>query len=206
MKAVVELAVQTLGPVLYVLLLAGAALGLVVGVMLLVDSARVMRWNYALNKWYSTRKAMQALERPVEVKRFVYRWHRVLGALVFAGSLYTLDILVFGFNTNALVRIFRDLGNPAILGLVVETVRIFLIVGNIAALLAAAVLVFRPSLLKGLEAWGDRYYSSREATEALDLMRYQPDEFVQARPRMVGALVTLGSLYVLLTLGMLLLR
>jgi hypothetical protein len=206
MKAIVELAVQTLGPVLYVLLLAGAALGLVVGVMLLVDSARVMRWNYALNKWYSTRKAMQALERPVEVKRFVYRWHRVLGALVFAGSLYTLDILVFGFNTNALVRIFRDLGNPAILGLVVETVRIFLIVGNIGALLAAAVLVFRPSLLKGLEAWGDRYYSSREATEALDVMRYQPDEFVRARPRMVGALVTLGSLYVLLTLGMLLLR
>jgi len=206
MKAIVELAVQTLGPVLYVLLLAGAALGLVVGVMLLVDSARVMRWNYALNKWYSTRKAMQALERPVEVKRFVYRWHRVLGALVFAGSLYTLDILVFGFNTNALVRIFRDLGNPAILGLVVETVRIFLIVGNVGALLAAAVLVFRPSLLKGLEAWGDRYYSSREATEALDVMRYQPDEFVRARPRMVGALVTLGSLYVLLTLGMLLLR
>jgi hypothetical protein len=206
MKAIVELAVQTLGPVLYVLLLAGAALGLVVGVMLLVDSARVMRWNYALNKWYSTRKAMQALERPVEVKRFVYRWHRVAGALVFAGSLYTLDILVFGFNTSALVRIFRDLGNPAILGLVVETVRIFLIVGNIAALLAAAVLVFRPSLLKGLEAWGDRYYSSREATEALDVMRYQPDEFVRARPRTVGALVTLGSLYVLLTLGMVLLR
>jgi hypothetical protein len=206
MKAVVELAVQTLGPVLYVLLLGGAALGLVIGVMLLVDSARVMRWNYALNTWYSTRKAMQALERPVEVKRLVYRWHRVMGVLVFAGSLYTLDILVFNFNTSALVRIFRDVGNPTILGLVVETVRIFLIVGNIAALLAAAVLIFRPSLLKGLEAWGDRYYGGRESTKALDVMRYQPDEFVRARPKVVGALVTLGSLYVLLTLGMLLLR
>jgi len=174
--------------------------------MLLVDSARLMRWNSALNRWYSTRRATQALERPVEVKRFIYRWHRVVGVLVFAGSLYTLDILVFGFNTGALVRIFRDLGNPAILSLVVETVKIFLIVGNIAALLAAAVLIFRPSLLKGLEAWGDRYYSGREATEALDVMRYQPDEFVQARPKTVGALVTLGSLYVLATLGMLLLR
>src|SRR5687767_5954978 len=206
MKAVIELLVQTLGPVLYVLLLAGAALGLVVGVMLVVDSARVMRWNSALNRWYSTRKATQVLERPVEVKRLIYRWHRVVGVLVFAGSLYTLDILVFGFNTGALVRIFRDLGNPAILSLVVETVKIFLIVGNIAALLAAAVLVFRPSLLKGLETWGDRYYSGREATEALDVMRYQPDEFVQARPKTVGALVTLSSLYVLATLGMVLLH
>jgi len=206
MKAVIELAVQTLGPVLYVLLLAGAALGLVVGIMLLVDSARVMRWNSALNRWYSTRKATQVLERPVEVKRLIYRWHRLVGVLAFAGSLYTLDVLVFGFNTAALVRIFRDVGNPAILSLVVETVKIFLIVGNIAALLAAAVLIFRPSLLKGLEAWGDRYYSGGESTEALDVMRYQPDEFVQARPKTVGALVTLGSLYVLATLGMLLLR
>lgn len=203
MKAIVELAVQTLGPVLYVVLVAGAVLGLVVGVMLLIDSERVMRWNYALNTWYST-KAMEALERPVEVKRLVYRWHRVLGILVFAGSLYTLDVLLFGFNTSALVRVFRDLGNPTILGLVVETIRIFLIVGNIAALLAAAVLVFRPSLLKGLESWGDRYYGSRESSQALDVMRYQPDEFVRARPKTVGALVTLASLYVLLTLGMLL--
>ena len=206
MKAIIELAVQTLGPVLYVLLLLGAALGLVVGVLLLVDSARVMRWNYALNRWYSTRKATQALERPVEVKRLIYRWHRVVGVLVFAGSLYTLDVLVFSFNTAALVRIFRDLGNPTILSLVVETVKIFLIVGNIAALLAAAVLIFRPSLLKGLEAWGDRYYSGRQATEALDAMHYQPDQFVQARPKLVGTVVTLGSLYVLATLGMILLR
>jgi hypothetical protein len=206
MKAIIELAVQTLGPVLYILLLGGAALGLVIGVMLLVDSARVMRWNHTLNTWYSTRRAAQALERPIEVKRFIYRWHRVMGVLVFAGSLYTLNILVFGFNTGALVRVFRDVGNPAILSLVVETVRIFLVVGNIAALLAAAVLIFRPSLLKGLEAWGDRYYSSREATEALDVMRYQPDEFVRARPRTVGVLVTLGSLYVLFTLGLVLLR
>jgi hypothetical protein len=206
MKTVVDLAVQTLGPVLFVLLLAGAILGIVIGALLVFDSARVMRWNSALNRWYSTRKATQVLERPVEVKRLVYRWHRVVGVLVFAGSLYTLDILVFGFNTGALVRIFRDVGNPAILSLVVETVKIFLIVGNIAALLAAAVLVFRPSLLKGLEAWGDRYYSGREATEALDVMRYQPDEFVQARPKTVGALVTLSSLYVLATLGMVLLH
>jgi hypothetical protein len=38
----------------------------------------------------------------------------------------------------------------------------------------------------------------------LDAMRYQPDDFVRARPRLVGTLVTLGSLYVLVTLGLLL--
>jgi hypothetical protein len=203
MNAIVNLAVHTLGPVLYVVLLIGAAGGLVVGVMLVVDSARVMRWNHALNAWYSTRKATDALERPVEVKRAVYRWHRLAGVLVFAGALFTLDALVFGFQTNALARSFRDLANPTLLGLIFETVKIFLIVGNFAAFLAAAVLIFRPSLLKGLEAWGDRQYGGWQSSLPLDAMRFQPDDFVRAKPRLVGALIVLGSLYVLLSLGLL---
>src|SRR5688572_23212833 len=130
MNTIVNLAVQTLGPVLYVVLLIGAAAGLILGVMLLLDSARVMRWNHALNTWYSTQGAMDALERPVEVKRAIYRWHRVAGILVFAGAFFTLDALIFGFKTTALAHAFRDIANPGLLGLLFETVRIFLIVGN----------------------------------------------------------------------------
>lgn len=201
MKAIADLLVHTLGPVLYLLLLGGAALGVVIGILLLVDSERVMRWNSVLNKWYSTRQAMRALDRPIDVKRAFYRWHRVLGVLVFAASLYTLDVLVFGFHTSALVRALRGTGSPALLALILDSARLFLIAGNVAALVAAAVLVFRPSLLKGLEVWGDRQYSGRVATKPLDIMRYQPDDFTRSRPKIVGALLVLGSLYVLITLG-----
>jgi hypothetical protein len=203
MKATIELLVQTLGPVLYVLLLGGAALGLVVGVLLLVNSERVMQWNSRLNRWYSTRRAMRSLDGQIDIKRPLYRWHRVLGVLVFAASLYTLDILVFGFQTSALVRALRGAGNPALLALLIDGVKIFLIVGNVAALLASAALIFRPSLLKGLEVWGDRQFSVRVSTQPLDVMRYQPDDFVRRRPRLVGALLALGSVYVLVTLGIL---
>lgn len=201
MRTIVDLAFHTLGPVLHVLLIGGAVLGLVIGAMLLIDSARVIRWNYALNTWYSTRKGIRGLERPFDIKRPVYRWHRILGILVFAGAVYTLDALVYTFNTTALARIFRDLGSPALLTLVFEAARIALIVGNVAALLAAVVLVFRPSLLKGIEAWADRQYSARESTKPLEVMRYQPDEFVRARPKLIGTLIVLGSAYVLIALG-----
>ena len=201
MKALIDLLVHTLGPALYVLLLGGAVLGVVIGILLLVDSERVMRWNYVLNKWYSTRQAMRALDRPIDVKRPFYRWHRVLGAVVFAASLFTLDVLIFGFHTSALVRALRGTGDPALLALILDTARLFLIAGNIAALAAAAVLVFRPSLLKGLEVWGDRQYSGRVATKPLDIMRYQPDDFTRTRPKLVGGLLVLGSLYVVITLG-----
>jgi len=205
MKAIVDLAVITLAPVLYVLLLGGAILGLAIGITLLVDSERVMRWNAALNRWYSTRQAFQKLEEPIDVKRVIYRWHRVAGVLVFAGAIFTLDVLVFTYHAGALVRAFRGAGNPVILGILFETMRIVLIVGNVAALIAGAILCFRPSLLKGAEAVGDRYYSGREAMKPLEVMRYQPDEFVRSRPKLVGAVLTVGSAYVIVIFGLLLL-
>jgi hypothetical protein len=202
MKAIVELLVYTLGPVLFVLLLGGAALGVVIGILLLIDSERVMRWNYRLNRWYSTRQAMHSLDRPIDIKRPLYRWHRLIGVVVFAASAFTLDVLVFGFHTSALVRALRGMGDPTVLLITLETLRLFLIAGNVAALFASAVLVFRPSLLKGLEGWGDRNFSARVATKALDVMRYQPDDFVGSRPRLVGGVLVLASLYVLITLGL----
>jgi hypothetical protein len=205
MKQTIDLAVFTLGPVLYVLLLGGAVLGLVVGIVLLVNSERVLRWNAALNRWYSTRQAFNRLEEPIDVKRIVYRWHRVTGVLVFAGALFTLDVLAFSYKTNALVHAFRGVGNPHLLGIFFEALRITLIVGNVAGLVAGAILCFRPSLLKGVEAMGDRYYSSREAVKPLEVMHFQPDEFVRSRPRLVGTLFTAGSLYILVALGLLLL-
>lgn len=205
MKAIIDLAVITLGPVLYVLLLGGALLGLVVGVTLLVDSERVMRWNSRLNRWYSTRQALRPLKQTIDVKRVVYRWHRVAGVLLFAGALFTLDVLVFGYQTGALVRAFGGPGNHPGLSIGFEALRIILIVGNVAGLAAAVVLCFRPSLLKGVEAIGDQQYSSRAATKPLDVMHYQPDELVRARPKVIGTLFTVASLYVLFALGLLLL-
>lgn len=205
MKAISDLLVFTLGPVLYIILLGGAALGLVIGIVLLVDAERVMRWNAKLNRWYSTRNAFQKLEQPIDVKRVIYRWHRVAGVLVFAGALFTLDVLAFSYKTNALVHAFRGTGNPHLLGIFFEALRITLIVGNVAGLVAGVILCFRPSLLKGVEAVGDRYYSGQEAVKPLEIMHYQPDEFVRTRPRLVGALFTAGSAYILVALGLVLL-
>ena len=204
MNAVIDLAVITLAPVLYVLLLGGSLLGLVIGVTLLVDSERVLRWNTTLNRWYSTRQALRPLEQPIDVKRFIYRWHRVVGVIVFAGALFTLDVLAFNYRTGALVRAFAGSGNPAILSIVFEALRIVLIVGNVAGLAAAVILCFRPSLLKGLEAIGDQQFSARAATKPLEVMHYQPDELVRARPKVIGTLFALGSVYVLFVLGLLL--
>jgi hypothetical protein len=201
MKAGIAFIVSILWPALYILILLGAALGLVIGVMLLVDSARVMQWNARLNRWISTEGAARVLDQSRDVKRLVYRQHRVVGLLVIAGALFALDVLAFGLRTTPLLRALRPLGNPTALALAVDSVRIFLIAGNIVAVLAGVVLCFRPSLLKGVESWADRQYSAPLPNKSLDEPNYRPDAFVRDHPKLVGTLVTAGSVFILASLG-----
>ncbi len=201
MKTAIALVVGVLGQTLFLTLVAGAALGLVIGIVLLVDSERALRWNAHMNRWISTGNALSVLDRPRDIKRLIYRWHRVVGLLVIAGALYSVNVLAFGFGTEPLVRSFRDLASPTTLRLTVDSLKIFLIAGNNAAILAGIILCFRPSLLKEVEGWADRQYGARLANPNLDAPRYPPDEFVRAHPRLAGALATLGSLYVLVSLG-----
>lgn len=199
MKAAIALLVSVLGQALYILLLLGAALGLLVGIILLIDSQRVLRWNAYLNRWISTGASSRVLDQPHDLNRIVYRRHRVVGAVVLAASLYALDVLVFSIQTRTLVHIFRDLANPATLQLFVEGARLFLIGGNALAILVGIILVLRPSLLKGVEGWTDRQYAGSD--QPLDAPRYQLDEWVRAHPWVTGVLAAGGGLFVLFSLG-----
>ena len=201
MKAAIDLLVSVLGQALYILLLLGVALGLLVGILLLIDSQRVLRWNAYLNRWISTGESLRVLDQPHDLNRIVYRSHRILGLVVLAAALYALDVLVFNIQTRALVHIFRDLANPATLQLFAESVRWFLVAGNVLAILVGMILVLRPSLLKGVEGWTDRRYSPRLSSPNLDEPRYQPDEFVRAHLRLAGIVAAGGSLFALLSLG-----
>jgi hypothetical protein len=201
MNTATALLVGVLGQTLFLTLVAGAALGLVIGILLLVDSERALRWNAYMNRWISTGNALSVLDRPRDIKRLIYHWHRVVGLLVIAGALYSVNVLAFGFGTEPLVRSFRDLASPATLRLTVDPLKLFLIAGNVAAILAGIILCFRPSLLKEVEGWADRQYGARLANPSLDAPRYPPDEFVRAHARLAGALATLGSLFVLVSLG-----
>src|SRR5437588_11112501 len=180
MKAAIAFLVSVLGQALYILLLLGAALGLLVGSMLLIDSQRVLRWNAYLNRWMSTGESSRVLDQRHDLNRIVYRRHRVVGVVVLAASLYALDVLAFNIQTRTPVHIFRDLANPATLELFVEGARLFLIGGNALAILVGIILVLRPSLLKGVEGWTDREYALSD--QPLDAPRYPLDDCLTASP------------------------
>jgi hypothetical protein len=197
-RIVLEIFLQTA----FVVLLIGSAAGLLLGLMLLFDAERLFRLSERMNRWVSTRVALRPLEKARSVSPHIYRRHRLVGIGVCAAALYSLFALLFNFQLGPIVYVFRDLGGPETLAWLVESLRIFLVAGNSAVLLAGILLVLRPAAVRKIEAWADRQYSDRRLTKPLEEMNFGPDRFIRGHPVLVGALLIVGCAYVLLNLGM----
>ncbi len=179
----------------------GAAFALIAGLLLLLDSARAFRIGEKLDRWVSTRTLLRPLEQHYSVSRPLYRMHRLVGALICAGALYALVILVSPQGAAAVTKSLSGLGSARFAAWLSESLRLVLVTGNVAALIFGIVFIVRPSALRSVEAWADRYISTRKSTKPLEELHRPADRFARAHPRLVGSLVVLGSLYVLLNLG-----
>jgi hypothetical protein len=185
---------------LWVALLGGVT-GLLMGIALLFRSSLVFRISERMNVWISSRQAMRPLERPIDIERAVYRWHRIIGVALLVGALFTLYVAALRFQGPELGVVFAKFVRIEIARWLGQSLRIFLIVANLAALLIAAIIILRPSALKPLEVWANRQYSARQATREWEIPRNLIDPIVQANPRLTGAILAVASLCVLLVLG-----
>jgi hypothetical protein len=197
---------QIVNQSIFIFVLVGAAFALVAGLMLLFDSKRAFRIGERLDRWVSTRAALEQLDKQHSISRPLYRMHRLTGALICAGALYALVILATPDGAAAVTKSLSRLGPALFSAWISDSLRIILLAGNFAALVFGAIFIVRPSALRGLEAWADRSISGRQFAKPLEEMHRPADRFARKHPRLVGALVVLGSLYVLINLGYALLR
>jgi hypothetical protein len=179
----------------------GGLLGLVTGLGLLFNSSLVFRVSERMNVWISTRQAMRPLEQPIEVERVIYRSHRIVGTLLLAGALFTLYVLLLRLQGPELTSLLSRFFGLPVATWIANSLRIFLVVANFAAVLIAAAMVLRPSALKGLEAWANRSFSGRQATRMWEIPRPSADPLAVANPRLVGAALVVAGAYVVLAIG-----
>jgi hypothetical protein len=92
-----------------------------------------------------------------------------------------------------------------LLGVVLEAMRWFLVVGSALAVIVAILILFFPSRLAALEAHLNKWYSTRNLLpRSGESMRYPLDLMVEATPRAAGWLITIASLLVTAAMALLL--
>lgn len=176
------------------LIVLGALLGLVLGALLLFSPQNAQALQDLFNRQYSLRRALRPFEVPRHGERGFYRHHRIWGTLLVVGA--TVYILTWlSLDSQGIMRLAP---NP--LGLdrwLLDSLAIFLTAGNIFALAVGLVVFFRPSLLKGLERRANAWISTRRWSHGWERENAISERWVQRHPRTAGALLSLGSLFVL---------
>ncbi len=188
---------EILGSSFVVLLLLTCALSFIYGVWMLLRPEQALRFNQRISAWVSMDSVSKIMDKPRATERFFYRYHRIYGALMLAGGIFTLYVMSAGRWGRDLTTMF-SLSEWSWLVSDVATV-LMVMTGFLAAALGITMLI-RPSLLRGVEARLNRWISTENSLKPLDSVHYAPDQFVSRHARPVAALIVIGSLYVLVAL------
>ena len=175
-------------------LVIGLAIALVFGLLALITPARAVGLARVLGRRHSLRQATRPLEKPVYTERAFYRHHRLFGALIVAAAATILLYLGLRFDAEIVVRALARGNERIAVEILVETFTLLMWLGASFSLLVGLVVFVRPSALKDIEARANEWISTRQATRRLGTEHRAMDRFFEARPRLVGIVVTLVSL------------
>ena len=174
--------------------LAAASAGFVVGIGLIVASARTLQFFQVMNRWVSTRGAFRALDVPRSTEQFSHRHRRWVGWALIAGGLFASVGLIGGFNATAVGAVFAKREMAPLVAIVAATLRWFLLVGSIAGVVIGTMLCFFPDALAVLERHANRWFSARRALQGGDDMRLTLDRLVASHPALSGWILSCTSL------------
>ena len=180
--------------------IAGCVATFFIGLSLIARPGPILRASERMNQWFARHQPMKPLQKTIKIERYVYRRHRYFGALVLSGAAFTLYSLLYRYNERNVVEAYTRYFNRTVVEWVVQSAAAALALGTVCAALIGLVMLIRPSLLKGIEAWSNRQYHTPNPAKLLYRYRVHGrfDHFATSHPHLAGLIISLASLYVLL--------
>jgi hypothetical protein len=188
---------------LLLFLFLGSLAGLGLGIGLFVRTDSTLRLCRSMNKWVSSRAAL----KPVEIPRTVganipEAKKRVVAGVVFLlGGLYA-SVQLAGVKSPGAI-LFGTTKWAVIYAILFDSLRWFVLIGCLAAVVIGVMLLFFPAAWRRFEAWGNRWLSTRRAVAGGDAMHFPLERWVESSPRSAGGILTALSVVSLLAFGVL---
>ncbi len=198
-----SLVTQLVLTTLIVFFFVGSLLGLVLGAGLLLKARLMLPFIQLMNHWVSARQALRPLEVPRQMAPAASgtRW---FGAVLVALGAFSAAILLGRLDPAAVAGLLKADGRASLLGMLLEAMRWFLVLGSLAAVATGVMLLFFPKAWRRVEARANHWYSTRELEIAGDALHPSLERIVEAFPRASGAVILALSLLAAASSAMLL--
>ena len=184
---------QILVQVLIVVFLVVAVSGLGVGIGLIVSSQKTSQLFHGLNRWFSTRHVLKAVEVPRETDRTAHQYQRWLAGGFVLGGLIAIFGLVAAVDVAAVSKVVVEKRFAPFVAIVLDSARWFLIVGSAAGVVIGAMLLFYPNAESVLERFTNQWVSSRRISRIGDEMHMTLDALVESHPTPAGWIIASTS-------------
>lgn len=189
---------QLLTPFVLLFFIVAAITGIVLGVCLIVGSARTLRILGTMNRWISLRGHLKPMERPHDIGKAVYGHRRWFGIAFAVGGAFAIFMLLAHVEVAAVVSVLGRNATPAVVSWIVESLKWILVAGGALAIVIGVMLAFSADALRQLEARMNRWYSSRQLVKGADTMHLALDQWVEAYPRAAGGMLAVGAAILLI--------
>lgn len=170
-------------------------LSLVIGFTLILRPDTIIQLNKQVGKKFSLRRFTRFVEVPNNIDRVLYRNHKIIGITVSLISAYVLYYFLLVYDSLAIAQYLKASANPLLLEILMSTLRLFMLICSAVILMLGITIFIRPSLIKIVEVWANRWISTRQATRSLSLDRDQINQLAYKYPRLVGLIIVLLSIY-----------
>jgi hypothetical protein len=167
------------------------------GLALILAPSRVLAATGKLNRWISTKPFFESINRPRYHERYFYRHHCLFGLIIAAASLVCLYMLGLYMEPQELVVRLVRLAQSEFGKWLLASLYYVLLVSLCLTFLIGVIVLIRPSLLKSLETWGNRWVDTDKSLEQLDEVHEIPENILPGRPRWFGLFVLLGAGYMI---------
>ena len=184
---------------LAVALVLGLLLALGIGVLLLARPGTAFAINERLSRWIDTTPTFSALDRPRSLERYFYRHHRLLGALIVGGASYVLWRWAFVYERADMIAVVGQGWVSAGLDWLPAALEVALVALHMVIFVVGALVMFRPSLLKGVERAANRW--QEPSANRLDSVVGSLDEAFEGHPRVSGLILAISATWCLLALA-----
>ncbi len=180
---------QILVPFFKILALCGSFAGILLGACLLLRTERTLAAMRDMNRWVSSRQVMKPLEVPRTLEQRVRGRRLWLGLLLAAAAAYALIVLIWSLEPR---RLGAALGAPpghSLAAIGIESLRWMLVAGSALCVAVGLMMALAPRALEGIEAWSDRWVSTRQALQGADTMYLPFDRLAERFPRACGIVI-----------------
>lgn len=177
-------------------------IGFAVGVGLIIDPARMHRFFGFMNTWVSLRRSTKWLAIPRDISSTVQRYRHLIGLTFILLGAFSTVVLMTRIDVNHVVTALNVGAPHSFVAWIVDSMRWFLIAGNVLAIAIGFMLMVYPNFLHSVEARVNRWVSFRARSLGADTENMGLDRWVDSYPRAMGWLVAIAALPVAVIYGL----